>query len=63
MYAVIESGGKQYRVVEGDRLDVERLDGDEVTLRPVMVVDGDEAVQELEFHACHRSGGPAGFAS
>jgi large subunit ribosomal protein L21 len=41
MYAVIESGGKQYRVVEGDRLDVERLDGDEVTLRPVMVVDGD----------------------
>jgi large subunit ribosomal protein L21 len=41
MYAVIESGGKQYRVVEGDRLDVERLDGDEVTLRPVMLVDGD----------------------
>ena len=41
MYAVIESGGKQYRVAEGDRLDVERLDGDEVTLRPVMVVDGD----------------------
>ncbi len=41
MYAVIESGGKQYRVAEGDRLDVERLDGDEVTLRPVMLVDGD----------------------
>jgi large subunit ribosomal protein L21 len=41
IYAVIESGGKQYRVAEGDRLDVERLDGDEVTLRPVMLVDGD----------------------
>ena len=41
MYAVIESGGKQYRVAEGDRLDVERLDGDEVTLRPVMLVDGE----------------------
>ncbi len=41
MYAVIESGGKQYRVAEGDRLDVERLAGDEVTLRPVMLVDGD----------------------
>jgi large subunit ribosomal protein L21 len=41
MYAVIESGGKQYRVAEGDRLDVERLDGEEVTLRPVMLVDGD----------------------
>ena len=41
MYAVIQTGGKQYRVSEGDRLDVERLDGDEVSLRPVMVVDGD----------------------
>jgi large subunit ribosomal protein L21 len=41
MYAVIESGGKQYRVGEGDRIEVERLDGDEVSLRPVMVVDGD----------------------
>ena len=35
MYAVIQTGGKQYRVAEGDRLDVELLDGDEVTLRPV----------------------------
>jgi large subunit ribosomal protein L21 len=41
MYAVIETGGKQYKVAEGDRLDVERLAGDEVTLRPVLVVDGD----------------------
>ena len=41
IYAVIESGGKQYRVAEGDRLDVERLAGDEVTLRPIMLVDGD----------------------
>jgi large subunit ribosomal protein L21 len=40
MYAVIETGGKQYKVVEGDRLDVERLPGDEVQLRPVMLVDG-----------------------
>jgi large subunit ribosomal protein L21 len=40
MYAVIHTGGKQYRVAEGDRLDVERLDGEEVTLRPVMLVDG-----------------------
>ena len=40
MYAVIETGGKQYKVAEGDRLDVERLPGDEVQLRPVMLVDG-----------------------
>ncbi len=44
IYAVIESGGKQYRVAEGDRLDVERLDGEEVTLRPVMLVDGESVL-------------------
>jgi large subunit ribosomal protein L21 len=43
MYAVIQTGGKQYRVAEGDRLDVERLDAgdDDISLRPVLVVDGD----------------------
>lgn len=28
MYAVIETGGKQYRVAEGDTLYVEKLEGD-----------------------------------
>ena len=41
MYAVIQTGGKQYRVVEGDRLDVELLGDDDVTLTPVLLVDGD----------------------
>ncbi len=41
MYAVIATGGKQYRVEEGDHVEVERLDADEVTLQPVLVVDGD----------------------
>jgi len=47
MYAVIATGGKQYRVETGQRLDVERLAGaggdageGEVELRPVLVVDG-----------------------
>ena len=43
MYAVIASGGKQYRVAEGDTLSVERLgasEGDVVNLAPVLVVDG-----------------------
>jgi large subunit ribosomal protein L21 len=42
MYAVISTGGKQYRVTEGQRLDVEQL-GDEgdVSFTPVLVVDGD----------------------
>jgi large subunit ribosomal protein L21 len=44
MYAVIHTGGKQYRVAEGDRLDVERLEGDEITLRPVMLVDGESVL-------------------
>ena len=45
MYAVIQTGGKQYRVEEGQRLDVERLgDADEVTLTPVLVVDGDSVL-------------------
>ncbi len=39
MYAVIKTGGKQYRVEEGQRLDVERLPGDDVELTPVLVVD------------------------
>ncbi len=44
MYAVISTGGKQYKVEEGQRLDVERLglDTDSVVeLAPVLVVDGD----------------------
>ncbi len=41
MYAVIQTGGKQYKVAEGDRLDVELLTGEEVSLRPVMLVDGE----------------------
>ena len=54
MYAVVMAGGKQYRVKEGDTLDVERLDAaadDTVSLRPLMVVeDGDVTVgaQALE---------------
>jgi large subunit ribosomal protein L21 len=43
MYAVVKSGGKQYRVEEGQRLNVERLGtpDTEVQLAPVMLVDGD----------------------
>ena len=40
MYAVVKTGGKQYRVAEGQRLDVERVAGETVTFEPVLVVDG-----------------------
>jgi large subunit ribosomal protein L21 len=44
MYAVIATGGKQYRVEQGERLEVERVgaeDGAELELRPVLLVDGE----------------------
>ncbi|MGH9188193.1 MAG: 50S ribosomal protein L21 [Acidimicrobiales bacterium] len=44
MYAVIKTGGKQARVTEGERLDVELLsaaEGEQITLAPLLVVDGD----------------------
>ena len=40
MYAIVKTGGKQYKVAVGDVLDVELLDGDSVDLQPVLVVDG-----------------------
>ena len=46
MYAVIKTGGKQYRVAPGDVIEVELLDakeGDEVALDNVlMFADGDQ---------------------
>jgi large subunit ribosomal protein L21 len=44
MYAVIQTGGKQYRVAEGDRIEVELLGDDDVTLQPVLLVDGDQVL-------------------
>ena len=46
MYAVIQTGGKQYRVAQGSTLRVEKLDADEgasVELdRVLMITDGDD---------------------
>jgi len=42
MYAVIETGGKQYRVTEGDVINVEKLDaevGKAITIKEVLVVE------------------------
>jgi len=48
MYAIIESGGKQYRISEWTKVRVERLSGsadEEVTLGQVLVVnDGERTV-------------------
>lgn len=50
MYAVVESGGKQYRVEEGTVLVVDRLkaeQGDKVALKPVMF-KGDDVVLDAK---------------
>jgi large subunit ribosomal protein L21 len=44
MYAVLETGSKQYRVAAGDRLEIERLDieaGKPVTFDRVLLVNND----------------------
>jgi large subunit ribosomal protein L21 len=45
MYAIVKTGGKQYRVQEGESLLVERLpaqEGETVALYPLLVVDGSD---------------------
>ena len=48
MYAVIESGGKQYRVAPGDVIQVEKLDateGQTVDLNQVLMVSDEQGVR------------------
>ena len=48
MYAIIRTGGKQYRVAEGETIYVERLSapvGEKVTLGEVLLVGGDKGTQ------------------
>ena len=48
MYAVIETGGKQYRAMTGDILEVEKLEGAvgaTVTLDKVLLISGEEGTK------------------
>ncbi|HIW92414.1 MAG TPA: 50S ribosomal protein L21 [Candidatus Corynebacterium avicola] len=43
MYAIVKTGGKQYKVAEGDFVKVEKIEGEpgaSVALTPVLLVDG-----------------------
>jgi len=45
MYAIILSGGKQYKVAKGDTVEVEKLyagAGEKITIPVLMTVDGDK---------------------
>jgi large subunit ribosomal protein L21 len=46
MYAVIRTGGKQYRVAEGDVLRIEKIAGDvghDITFNEVLMVGGSDS--------------------
>ena len=51
MYAIVKTGGKQYKVAEGDVIEVEKLDaadGAEVSLSPILLVDGDTVTHDAD---------------
>ena len=56
MYAIIKTGGKQYRVSEGDVLNIEKLDveaGSEVVFDEVLTVVADSDVKiGITVHVC-----------
>jgi large subunit ribosomal protein L21 len=49
MYAIVKTGGKQYKVAVGDVVEVEKLDGEagaELVLPALLVVDGDKVTTD-----------------
>jgi large subunit ribosomal protein L21 len=51
MYAIVKTGGKQYKVAEGDVIEVEKLDaqpGAKVALSAILLVDGANVTHEAD---------------
>ncbi len=51
MYAIVKTGGKQYKVAQGDIIEIEKLEGKPgaaVDLSAVMVVDGSSVTVAAE---------------
>ena len=51
MYAIVKTGGKQYKVAPGDKINIEKLNvepGDKVELEAICVVDGDKVEADPE---------------
>ena len=51
MYAIVKTGGKQYKVAEGDLVKVEKIEGEPgtaVSLSPVLVVDGSTVTSDVD---------------
>ena len=51
MYAIVRSGGRQYKVAVGDVLEINKIDGkagDSLDLTALMLVDGDKITTEAD---------------
>jgi large subunit ribosomal protein L21 len=51
MYAIVKTGGKQYKVAVGDIVEVEKLDGEpgaEFTFPALLVVDGEDLTTDAD---------------
>jgi large subunit ribosomal protein L21 len=51
MYAIVKTGGKQYKVAEGDVIEIEKLDGKPgttVALPALLLVDGADVTADAE---------------
>ena len=51
MYAIVKTGGKQYKVAVDDVVTVEKIvgkPGDEISLVPVLLVDGDDLTTAVD---------------
>ncbi len=49
MYAIVKTGGKQYKVASGDIIEIEKLDaaeGDKVSLEAIALIDGGKVTTE-----------------
>ena len=51
MYAIVKTGGKQYKVAVDDVLTVEKIEGEpgaEITFPAVLLVDGDDVTTDAD---------------
>ena len=51
MYAIVKTGGKQYKVAEGDLVKVEKIEGEpgsSVAITPILLVDGAEVTTSAD---------------